>query len=336
MRTYLLKADKDLDGLEMLDADQPTPGKDEALVRIHANSLNFRDTLMLKGGYPRNDNFPFVPVSDMAGEIVELGENVRDFKIGDRVAANFMRDWETGPLTETALQSSHGGGIDGFLAEYATVPERALVKIPSPLTYVEAATLPCAALTAWNALTSAGLTSGQTVLLLGTGGVSIFGLQFAKAAGARVIVTSSSDEKLAKAKALGADILINYRDTPEWHERVRDATDGDGVDNILEVGGPGTLEQSLKSIRVAGTVSLIGLLSMTEDQPSMVPALLNGVTVRGIYVGSTEMFRQMNRAITANAIRPAVDSVFPFEKAREAYEHFISQKHFGKVVIADQ
>jgi NADPH:quinone reductase-like Zn-dependent oxidoreductase len=335
MRTYLLKADKDLDGLEMLDVDRPIPGKEDVLVRVRANSLNFRDTLMLKGGYPRNDNFPFVPLSDMAGEIVELGEGVHDFMVGDRVAANFMRNWETGPLTETALRSSHGGGIDGFLAEYATVPTRALVKLPPHLTFVEAATLPCAALTAWNALISAALRPGQTVLVLGTGGVSIFGLQFAKASGARVIVTSSSNEKLAKAKALGGDILINYRDNPEWHEHVRDATDGVGVDNILEVGGPGTLEQSLKSVRVGGTVSLIGLLSMGENQPSMVPALLNGITVRGVYVGSTEMFRQMNHAITANAISPAVDSVFPFDEAREAYEYFISQKHFGKVVIAD-
>lgn len=333
MKRYLLDSTHGLDGLKLEEVETPAPGRGEVLVRIRANSLNFRDNIMLRGGYPRNQQNPVVPLSDMAGEVTAIGDKVARFKTGDRVAANFMRDWTGGALSERVLWSSYGGGIDGFLSEYAVVPESALVHIPEHLSFEEASTLPCAALTAWNALTAAGTRAGDTVLLLGTGGVSIFGLQFARALGARAIITTSNDEKGRRARELGASDVINYRQHPDWHNEVRRLTQGAGVDHILEVGGAGTLERSLQSVRPGGTISLIGLLQGAEKEPSVLPALLNAITIRGIYVGSVEMFEAMNRAVAVNGIRPEIDRVFPFTEARAAYEHLASQKHLGKVVI---
>lgn len=334
MKRYLLDSTKGLDGLKLEEAETPSPQRGEVLVRIRANSLNFRDTIMLKGGYPRNQQNPVVPLSDMAGEVAATGDSVTRFKKGDRVAANFMRDWIGGALSERVLWSGYGGGIDGFLCEYAVVPEGTLVHVPEHLSFEEAATLPCAALTAWNALTAAGTRAGDTVLLLGTGGVSIFGLQFARAMGARAIITTSSDEKGRRARELGAAEVINYRVHPDWHSEVRRLTGGAGADHVLEVGGAGTLERSLQSVRPGGTISLIGLLEGAKTEPSVLPALLNAITIRGIYVGSVEMFESMNRAVTIGAIKPVIDRVFPFAEARAAYEHLKSQKHLGKVVIS--
>lgn len=336
MKAYIVTAENKSAPLELKEVAKPAPGVGEVLVKIKANSLNFRDGIVLKGGYPRNTKTPVIPLSDMAGEVVEIGAGVTRYKVGDRVAANFMRDWIGGAINESVLWSGYGGGLDGFLADYAVVPEQVLVRIPSGLSYNEAATLPCAAVTAWNALTSAGLKAGDTILLLGTGGVSTFGLQFAKAAGARVIITSSSDEKLNAARQLGADETINYKTHPEWHEEVRKLTGGRGVDNVLEVGGSGTLERSLKSVRSGGTVSLIGLLTRVEHEPSMLPVLLSAITLRGIYVGSVEMFEAMNRAIEINQIKPVIDRVFPFSQAPEAYKYFLSQSHVGKVAITHE
>lgn len=321
------------DALERVDVATPEPRRGEVVVAVKACSLNFRDLIVTKGGYPRNDTKNVVPLSDGAGEVVAVGEDVSKWNVGDRVAANFMRDFLAGPATETALRSGLGGGVDGMLQQRVALPADSLVKVPDHLSYEEAATLPCAAVTAWNALESAGTQAGDTVLLLGTGGVSIFGLQFAKALGATTIITSSSDEKLELAKKLGADHVVNYGKNPEWQDEVLKLTDGRGVDNVLEVGGAGTLERSLQSVRVGGTVSLIGLLTNPDEQPSILPALLNAQTIRGIYVGSVHRFETMNRAVAGHQIKPVIDRVFDFGEAKEAYTYFASQKHVGKVVI---
>ncbi|MEM1012895.1 MAG: NAD(P)-dependent alcohol dehydrogenase [Planctomycetota bacterium] len=321
------------DALERVDVATPEPRRGEVVVAVKACSLNFRDLIVTKGGYPRNDTKNVVPLSDGAGEVVAVGEDVSKWNVGDRVAANFMRDFLAGPATETALRSGLGGGVDGMLQQRVALPADSLVKVPDHLSYEEAATLPCAAVTAWNALESAGTQAGDTVLLLGTGGVSIFGLQFANALGATTIITSSSDEKLELAKKLGADHVVNYGKNPEWQDEVLKLTDGRGVDNVLEVGGAGTLERSLQSVRVGGTVSLIGLLTNPDEQPSILPALLNAQTIRGIYVGSVHRFETMNRAVAGHQIKPVIDRVFDFGEAKEAYTYFASQKHVGKVVI---
>lgn len=333
MRAYRLDSPEGVQSLKLVNLPDPAPGPGEVVIAVRACSLNYRDSLLLKGGYPRNRTYPVIPLSDGAGEVVAIGAGVTRFQVGDRVAANFMRDWISGPINERALLSSLGGGIDGMLAERVCLPETSVVAIPTHLSWEEASTLPCAALTAWNALTSANTKAGDTVLVLGTGGVSIFALQLARAFGARVIATSGSDDKAAKAKALGADAVINYRQNPEWHGEVRKLTGGAGVDLVLEVGGPGTFERSIKSTRVGGTIALIGLLDAGTEPPNIIPLLLNAQKVQGIYVGSVDMFEAMNRAITVNQIRPVIDRVFPFAEARQAYEHLISQKHLGKIVI---
>jgi len=333
MRAYRLDSPEGVQSLKLVNLPDPAPGPGEVVIAVRACSLNYRDSLLLKGGYPRNRTYPVIPLSDGAGEVVGIGAGVTRFQVGDRVAANFMRDWISGPINERALLSSLGGGIDGMLAERVCLPETSVVAIPTHLSWEEASTLPCAALTAWNALTSANTKAGDTVLVLGTGGVSIFALQLARAFGARVIATSGSDDKAAKAKALGADAVINYRQNPEWHGEVRKLTGGAGVDLVLEVGGPGTFERSIKSTRVGGTIALIGLLDAGTEPPNIIPLLLNAQKVHGIYVGSVAMFEAMNRAITVNQIRPVIDRVFPFSEARQAYEHLISQKHLGKIVI---
>ena len=333
MRAYRLDSPDGLNGLKVVQLPDPVPGFGQVVIAVRACSLNYRDSLLLKGGYPRNRNYPVIPLSDGAGEVVAIGPGVTRFQMGDRVAPNFMRDWISGPIHEQALLSSLGGGIDGMLAERVCLPEISLVTVPDHLSWEEASTLPCAALTAWNALTSANTKAGDTVLVLGTGGVSIFALQLANALGARVIATSGSDDKAAKAKALGAHATINYRKNPDWHEKVRKLTNGRGVDLVLEVGGPGTFERSIKSTRVGGTIALIGLLDVGTEPPNIIPLLLNAQKVHGIYVGSVAMFEEMNRAITINQIHPVIDRTFKFDEAPQAYEYLISQKHLGKVVI---
>ena len=318
---------------DLPDLDAAGPGPGQVRLKIHACSLNFRDTIVTAGGYPRNAMNPVVPLSDAAAEVLAVGDGVNQWTPGDRVMANFMRDHLGGRPTETALASSFGGGLDGFLREQADVPASCLVRIPEHLSYAEASTLPCAALTAWNALTSAGATAGQSVLLLGTGGVSIFGLQLAHAMGLETIITSSSDAKLEKAQALGARHTINYKQHPEWHEQVRALTGGRGVDHVLEVGGAGTLERSLQSTAVGGTISLIGLLTNPDEQPSILPALLEAITIRGIYVGSVQQLDALARAVELHQLKPVVDRVFPFDDAPAAYQHLRSQTHLGKVVI---
>jgi NADPH:quinone reductase-like Zn-dependent oxidoreductase len=318
--------------LEEIEAPLPAPGRSEILVRVHAVSLNFRDLLMVKGHYNPRMALPRIPCSDGAGEIVEVGAEVSHWKVGDRVAGIFMQNWQDGRLTPTKAHGALGGDIDGMLAEYVSLPEAGVVAVPEHLSYEEAATLPCAGVTAWNAL-KGHVQPGDTVLILGTGGVSIFALQFARLMGARVIGTSSSDEKLARAKSLGLDAGVNYLQVPEWARWVLEATNGDGADLVVEVGGAGTLPQSLHAVRVAGTVAQIGVLAGVEEKLLIAPILHKQVRVQGIYVGSRQDFLDMNRAISHAALRPVIDKAFIFSEVREALEAMEARSHFGKLVI---
>ena len=332
MKIYEIRSNAGLpDALVLAERPDPEPVGPQVVVALGAASLNYRDLIVAKGGYPRNDLCPVIPLSDGAGTVVAVGDEVRELRVGDRVVGSFLRDHVDGQLTESALRSSLGGGLNGVLAERFVLPEHALVKIPDALSLEQAATLPCAAVTAWNALTAAGTQAADTVLLLGTGGVSIFGLQFARALGARTIITSSSDEKLERARALGAEVCINYRTHPQWDDEVRRATGGRGVDHVLEVGGEGTLERSLGATRIGGTISMIGLLS--QGSPSLLHALLNAQTVRGIYVGSARQLGEVVRAVAQNRIEPVIDQIFEFDEAHKAYNHLARQRHMGKVVI---
>ncbi|QGJ68811.1 Zn-dependent oxidoreductase [Planctomycetales bacterium 10988] len=334
MLAYQIQTDSGIDAIRQIDVPQPEPGVGEVLVGMRAASLNFRDLMITRGGYARNDRCPVIPLSDGAGEVLAVGEGVTRFQTGDRVVNCFFEDWEAGEANETQLKTGRGGGIDGVLAEQVVFSERALLPFPSHLSFEQAATLPCAAVTAWQALVTLGhIQSGDTILTLGTGGVSLFALQFAKLHGANVIITSSSDEKLSRMRQLGADETINYKTTPDWDTAVRQLTNGRGVDNVVELGGPGTLAKSLACAKVSGRISLIGVLTGAEGAVDPMPALYNRITVQGIYVGSRAMFEDMNRAISANKFEPIVDRVFDFVDALDAYRYLKSGSHFGKVVI---
>jgi len=337
VRAFVFEDGFSLDALKLAERPTPKPGPRQALVRVRANSLNYRDLLIATGGYGRGVKAPLVPLSDGAGEVVEVGSEVTRVKPGDRVAAIFMQAWLCGPLQETKSESALGGAVDGMLAEYVALDADGLVSIPDHLSYAEAATLPCAGVTAWHALVSeGGVRAGDSVLVLGTGGVSVFALQFARLHGARVIATSSSNEKLARASALGAVDGINYRETPEWSRRVLELTGGAGADHVIEVGGAGTLPQSLRAVRYGGQVSLIGVLSEPGSRIDPRPLLMKGVRLQGIYVGSREMFDAMNRAIALSVLRPVVDRVFPFAETPAAYRQMQSAGHFGKIVISHE
>ncbi|MBW4658169.1 MAG: NAD(P)-dependent alcohol dehydrogenase [Drouetiella hepatica Uher 2000/2452] len=333
MRAYELRNDRS-DSPALLERSQPQPGFGQVLVKMRAASLNYRDLLVAKGSYGAKEFKPIVPLSDGSGEVVALGEGVTRVAVGDRVAGIFMQGFISGELTPEKSGSALGGAIDGVLAEYVVFDQQGLVKIPDFLSYEEAATLPCAAVTAWNALVVEGqLKAGETVLLLGTGGVSLFALQFAKMAGAKVILTSSSDEKLERARQLGADAGINYRTMPDWEEKVWALTDGRGVDHVVEVGGSATLSKSLRSVRYGGKIAMIGVLNGTTGEVNTSAILHKQVRVQGIYVGSRDMFEEMNRAIALHQIHPVIDRVFPFEEARSAMTYLESGSHFGKVVV---
>jgi len=335
MRAFTFEDRLSLDDLRLVERPEPKPGTGQALVRMRAASLNYRDLVVASGGYGRSVKPPLVPVSDGAGEVVEVGAGVTRVKPGDRVAAIFMQAWLDGGLAEDKVRSALGGAIDGVLAERVAFDAEGLVRIPEHLSYAEAATLPCAAVTAWNALvTEGGIRAGDTVLVLGTGGVSIFALEFARLHGARVIVTSSSDDKLARAMALGASDGINYRQTPEWGRRVQELTGGVGADHIVEVGGAGTLPQSFRAIRFGGRISLIGVLSQPGAGVDPRPLLMRGARLQAIYGGSREMFEAMNRAIALERLHPVIDRVFPFSEAPDAYRYLQAGGHVGKVVIS--
>jgi NADPH:quinone reductase-like Zn-dependent oxidoreductase len=321
-------------GLRLEEVADPTPGPGEVLVRLRAVSLNYRDLLVSKGLYNPRLKLPFTPISDGAGEVHATGAGVTRFKPGDRVAACFMPDWVDGPPDDEKARSALGGGGLGLLAEQAVLPERALVAVPRHLSLEEAAALPCAGVTAWNALFEHGAVKpGETVLIQGTGGVSLFALQFARLAGARVIATSSSDQKLARARDLGAADGINYKSTTDWDKRARELTGGKGVDRIVEVGGAGTLPKSLRAVRTGGYIALIGVLSGPAGEVNPTSILMRSIHVQGIFVGSRAMFEAMNRALEASQLRPVVDRIFDYDQAAQAFAHLESGAHFGKVAI---
>lgn len=323
-----------LDNLAVDQANLPPLGPTDVHVRFHAASLNYRDLMVVLGQYNPKMQLPRIPGSDAAGEIVAVGPAVTRFRPGDRVASLFFQDWQDGEFVRSTGKSALGGPIDGVFATDRVLPETGLIRIPDFLSFEQAATLPCAALTAWNALAEKGrLRAGETVLLLGTGGVSLFGLQFAKAHGATAILTSSSDEKLERARALGVDHTINYRTTPDWDAEVLRLTDGRGVDHVVEVGGAGTLPRSFNAVRLAGHIYLIGVLSNPGQGVDVMPVLQKSIHFDGVYVGSEAMFRRMNAAIEASRITPIIDRTFPLSEARAALEHMQKGSHFGKIVL---
>jgi NADPH:quinone reductase-like Zn-dependent oxidoreductase len=323
-----------LENLALVERDEPRAAAYEVAVKFRAASLNYRDLMFAKGLYNPNARLPAVPLSDGAGEVVAVGDNVTRWKVGDRVCPIFTQGWLEGRRSSQKDRTSLGGGdLDGVLREYGAFHENGLVRIPDHLSFEEAATLPCAAVTAWNALIDTGrLKAGETVLTLGTGGVSIFAVQFAKMQGARVIATSSSDEKLARVRKLGADETINYKKTPDWDKEVARLTGGVGVDHVVEVGGAGTLAKSVNSARTEGIVYVIGVLAGGGGLDH-VRVLMKGIRLQGIMVGSRQMFEEMNRAIVANGLKPVIDRTFPFEEAREALKYMESGSHFGKIVL---
>ena len=333
MRVYEI-TEFGIEGLRQRPRAEPTPGPGQVLVQVRATSLNYRDLLTLKGVYNPKQSLPLVPLSDGAGEVVAVGSDVDNLQPGDRVAGIFAQDWQDGHFRVQARRSTLGGPLDGMLAEQVLLPATGVVKVPGNLSFKEAACLPCAAVTAWNALMEQGrLRPGQTVLLLGTGGVSIFALQFAVLMGARAIVTSSRDEKLAKAKALGAWQTINYTERPDWDKVVLEMTAGRGVDHVVEVGGADTLARSLNAVCFSGRVSLIGVLAGVVTQLPVTLVLMKHVRLQGILVGSRQMFVNMNRAIEANQIKPVIDRVFDFDAAPQAFTYLESASHVGKVVV---
>jgi NADPH:quinone reductase-like Zn-dependent oxidoreductase len=332
MRAYEIVSAAGIDALHLAERPTPAPGPGEVLVRMRASALNYRDLMTILDPESRAIPYPRIPNSDGAGEVLAIGPGVTRFAPGDRVAGTFFQRWEDGSITPDAMASALGGALDGVLAQEVVLAERGLVHVPDHLSLEEAATLPCAALTAWHALIEKGrLKAGETVLLIGTGGVSIFALQYAVLHGARPIVISSSDAKLERARSLGAWQTLNYRTTPDWDRAVLDITDGHGVDHVVEVGGPGTLERSISACRIAGHIALIGVLTGGQINPTAI--MRKSLTLHGIYVGSRGMFERMNRAIAAAGLRPIIDRRLAFDEARAAYHHMQGARHFGKIVI---
>jgi NADPH:quinone reductase-like Zn-dependent oxidoreductase len=331
MKLYRL-SQPSLTGLDLVDEPEPQPKPREVVVRIRATSLNYKDLLFVKaveeGGIPLSR--PTIPLSDAAGEIVELGPDVTRFAVGDRVAPVVVQDWFTGPLPADAMRRALGVGVDGVLSEFRAFDQNNLVSLPPSLSFEQGATLPIAAVTAWNAVED--VRPHQSVVVLGTGGVALFALQFAKASGARVIVITSRDEKADRAKALGADDTINYTRHPDWERAVLALTGGRGVDHVVETVGGSSVERSVKATAIGGSVYCIGLIDRGGIDPYNIQ--FRAVTVRGIRMGSRDQFETMNRLITQQVIQPAIDNVFAFTDVRAAYERIHSGQHVGKVVIA--
>ncbi|KAA3625918.1 MAG: NAD(P)-dependent alcohol dehydrogenase [Proteobacteria bacterium] len=332
MRAWQICSGDGIDALQCVERECRSPGHGEVRVAVKASSINYRDLSTVRDPVARGIEFPRVPNSDAAGEVVEVGPGVEDLAPGDRVASCFFQRWEDGPCSGAAMASALGGPVDGVLAEEVVLRADGVVPVPAHLSYEEAATLPCAALTAWNALVGiAGVKAGDTVLLLGTGGVSIFALQFARVLGVRVIITSSSDEKLARAADMGAWRTVNYRVHPDWEREVLALTGGAGVDAVVEVGGAGTLSRSISAVRVAGVIALIGVLTGGEIDPAAI--MRKSVRLQGLYVGPRRMFREMNRAIDFHRLRPVIHETYGFDDARAAYHAMAGARHLGKLVV---
>ncbi len=329
-----LSGDFSLDALTLDTVEVPAPGPGEVLVRMHAVSLNQRDLMLVTGTYIPDVQRPRIPCSDGAGQVLEVGEGVTHLQPGDRVVTSFYQHWVHGLLEHATSRGTLGGDLDGTLTTHALFPQHGLLRIPDRLSYEEASTLPCAAVTAWHALVSTGTVgTSDTVLVLGTGGVSVVGLQIAKLQGARVIVTSSSDEKLARASRMGADATINYKTTPAWDKQVRELTSKQGATHVLETGGAGTLPLSLRSAAYNAQVSIIGLISGAEQAIDIRQILGRNLRVQGITVGSRDMLQQVAETFAKEGVRPVIDQVFPFAHAVEALRSLQAANHFGKIVI---
>jgi alcohol dehydrogenase len=325
-----------LDNLKIEELPTPEPGPGEVLVRLRAASLNFRDTLTVVGGYgSRQKQARLIPLSDGAGEVAKLGPGAERWRLGDRVIGCLLPDWQGGEISEEKSAVSLGGSVDGCAAEYRVFPAIGLVRTPEHLSDIEAATLPCAALTAWSAVITQGRVGpGDTVLTQGTGGVSLFALQFARLAGARVLATSSAPDRLQRLRELGASDVVNYREVPDWGRWARALTDGRGVDHVVEVGGAGTLAQSIRAVRVGGTLSLIGVLAGAKPDFNLALVVMQNIRLQGVTVGSRDQFEEMLAAISAHKLRPVIDRVFPLADIRTAIEYLGSGRHIGKVCIA--
>lgn len=334
MRAYEIRGSFGLDNLTLVERPEPVPGPRQVVVRVRTVSLNYRDLMTVEGTYNPKQKLPLIPCSDGMGEVVATGPGVTRVKVGDRVCSVLSQHWVAGEPTRERVRSTLGGPFDGMLTELALLWEEGVVPAPEYLSDAEAATLPCAAVTAWNALVTEGqVTAGDTVLVQGTGGVSLFALQIARLIGARVIITSSSDEKLARALALGASEGINYRTVPNWGDRAKELTGGRGVDHVVEVGGAGTLQQSLRALRFGGRISLIGVLAGGKAEIPLALIFMQKASVQGIIVGDRDSFEAMNRAFVLHRVKPVVDATFPFEDARAAFDHMAAGRHFGKICI---
>ncbi|MBV9979526.1 NAD(P)-dependent alcohol dehydrogenase [Bradyrhizobium sp.] len=335
MKCFELQGPDGFDALELVERPVPRVGAGQVLVRLKAATLNYRDLLTVKGGYGSRQKFPLVPVSDGAGIVEQVGSGVTQFAARDRVIGSFFESWLGGQPSEAKMQAALGGAVDGVLAEYRVFPAHALVKTPPHLSDVEAAALPCAGLTAWSAVVKlGGIRPGQTVLTQGTGGVSLFALQFAKMCGARVIATSSTDAKIERLTTLGADVTINYRTTPDWGKKARELT-GHGVDLVVEVGGVGTLNESIRATRIGGTIAFIGVLAGPPPASSRLPLMvMQQQRLQGVTVGSIEDLKAMCEAIAVNGMKPVIDRTFAFAETKDAFAHMASGAHFGKVAIA--
>lgn len=323
-----------IDGLTLVDRPEPQTGPRQIVVNVRALSLNFRDLMVVKGSYNPRLKLPMTPFSDCTGEVVAIGNEVKSFKVGDRVAGTFFQNWTGGEPNEAKARTAKGAGdASGMLAEYVLLEETGAIHLPEHLSYEEGATLPCAGLTAWNAVVDKGQTkAGDTVLVQGTGGVSLFAAQFASMHGAKVIATSSSDEKLSRLAGMGFSKGINYKTNTDWDKTAKELNGGTGIDHVVEVGGAGTIERSLKAVRIGGMISVIGALSSGAGiNPVLV--LMKSIRLQGIFVGHREMFEAMNRAISLHKMKPVVDQVFPFEEAKQALQLMESGGHFGKIVI---
>lgn len=335
MRSYRFQKSKGIEGFKLVSETIPLAQRGEVLIKVMATSLNYRDLALMKNNYTDNSSLDnLIPLSDGAGEVVAVGEGVRRFKVGDRVVGNFQKEWMGGK--RPSYIELYGSHSDGWLTEYKVVNAELLVHIPAHLTYEEAATLPCAALTAWNALHGpCSLSMGDTVLTLGSGGVSLFAIQFSKMLGFRVISTTSDDNKAEKLQTLGSDKIINYRNNPNWGEIAKDLTDGVGVNRVIEVGGPATIHESLKAIAPMDEIALVGFLGRNGEKIDYFDLFPNA-SIRPIRAGSRTDFEAMNQAIDAQKMVPIIDAVFPFEEIKKAMEYQESQKSFGKIVISHQ